>query len=151
VSLFDRFQYSLCCLHTNTRKCASMKKRLRQYIRRHSLHCCQTSCGLGSANRSDCICSNPWGQNRNKRKTTRPVTYFIETWYFNSLYERRQEPGVAQTVWCLTTDWTTGVQSPAGAKDYSSKHSVQTDSEAHPASYPIGTGSPFLGVKRDGA
>jgi hypothetical protein len=34
------------------------------------------------------------------------------------------------------------------AKDISSSLCVQTGSEAHPASYPMGTWDPFLGVKR---
>jgi hypothetical protein len=40
-----------------------------------------------------------------------------------------------------------GVQSPAGAKDFSSSLCVQTGSEAHPASCTMGTGSPFPGGK----
>jgi hypothetical protein len=36
-----------------------------------------------------------------------------------------------------------GVQFPAGAKDFSSSLCVQTDSGAHPASCPMGTGGPF--------
>jgi hypothetical protein len=32
------------------------------------------------------------------------------------------------------------VRSPTGAEDFSSSPCVQTDSEAHPASYPMGTG-----------
>jgi hypothetical protein len=43
---------------------------------------------------------------------------------------------VAQSVHCLTTDWT-GVRSPPQAKNFSSSLCVQTTSEAHPASYPI--------------
>jgi hypothetical protein len=34
------------------------------------------------------------------------------------------------------------------AKDFSSSLCVQTGSEAHPASYPMGTGSYFPGLKR---
>jgi hypothetical protein len=37
---------------------------------------------------------------------------------------------------------------PAQAEDFSSSLCVQNSSEAHPASYPMGKGSPFLGVKR---
>jgi hypothetical protein len=37
------------------------------------------------------------------------------------------------------TYWTTGVPSPAEAEDFSSSLCVQTSSEAHPASYPMGT------------
>jgi hypothetical protein len=44
----------------------------------------------------------------------------------------------------LTRDSTTGVRSPAVAKDSSSSLCVQTSSEA---SYPMGTGSPFPGAK----
>jgi hypothetical protein len=40
-----------------------------------------------------------------------------------------------------------GVRSPAGAKDFSSSLCVQTGSETHPASYPMGTGGPFPGAK----
>jgi hypothetical protein len=40
-----------------------------------------------------------------------------------------------------------GVRSPAEAKDFSSSLCVQTISEAHPASYPVGAGGPFPGVK----
>jgi hypothetical protein len=40
-----------------------------------------------------------------------------------------------------------GVRSLAGAKDFSFVLCVQTGSGAHPASYPLGTGGPFSGVK----
>jgi hypothetical protein len=40
-----------------------------------------------------------------------------------------------------------GVRSPAGAKDFSSIRCVHTDSVAHPASSPMGTGGPFPGGK----
>jgi hypothetical protein len=39
------------------------------------------------------------------------------------------------------------VRSPAEAKDFSSSLCAQTNSEAHPASCPIGTGGPFPGGK----
>jgi hypothetical protein len=48
--------------------------------------------------------------------------------------------GVAESVQCLTTDWTFEVRSPVEAKDISSSLCVQTGSEAHPAFYPVGTG-----------
>jgi hypothetical protein len=54
---------------------------------------------------------------------------------------------VAQSVWCLTTDWTTAVRSPTEAKDFSSSLCVQTRYEAHPASYPMATRGSFPGVK----
>jgi hypothetical protein len=40
-----------------------------------------------------------------------------------------------------------GFRSPADAKDFSSILYVQTGSEAHPASCPMGTGGPFPGAK----
>jgi hypothetical protein len=40
-----------------------------------------------------------------------------------------------------------GVRFSAGAKDFSSSLCVQTDSGAHPASCPMGTGGPFPGGK----
>jgi hypothetical protein len=43
--------------------------------------------------------------------------------------------------------WAIGVWSPAGAKDFSSSLCVQTGSEAHPASCPMGTGGTFPGGK----
>jgi hypothetical protein len=39
------------------------------------------------------------------------------------------------------------VQSPAGTRDFSSSLCVQTGSEAHPASCPMGSGGPFPGAK----
>jgi hypothetical protein len=44
-------------------------------------------------------------------------------------------------------DWTIGVRSPAGAKDFSSILCVQTGSGAHSASCTVGTGGPFSGGK----
>jgi hypothetical protein len=37
---------------------------------------------------------------------------------------------------------------PAGARYFSVLHSVHAGSEAHPASYPVGTGGSILGVRR---
>jgi hypothetical protein len=54
---------------------------------------------------------------------------------------------VAQAVQCLTTGWTIGVRSPTRVEDFSSSPCVQTGSEAHPDSYPMGTGGPFPGGK----
>jgi hypothetical protein len=50
----------------------------------------------------------------------------------------------------IATGWTAGVRFPARARDISLLHSVHTSSEAHPASYPVGTGGSFTGVKRPG-
>jgi hypothetical protein len=49
---------------------------------------------------------------------------------------------------CLTTDWTTWFRSPSDANSFSCNRCVQISSEAHPASYPKGTGGSFLGIKR---
>jgi hypothetical protein len=57
-----------------------------------------------------------------------------------------REP-VAQSVQCLTADWTAGVRSPT--EDLSSALCVQTGSGAHPASCTVGTGGSFpRGAKR---
>jgi hypothetical protein len=53
-----------------------------------------------------------------------------------------------KSVYCLATDWTTGVRSPATAKWFFPLASVSRPAEAHPASYPMGTGAQFPGVKR---
>jgi hypothetical protein len=55
--------------------------------------------------------------------------------------------GVAQSVQCLTTDWTIGVLPPTEAEDFSSSLCVQTGYGAHPASCTMGTGGPFPGGK----
>jgi hypothetical protein len=54
---------------------------------------------------------------------------------------------VAQSVQCLTTDWTAGVRSPTEAEDFSSDLCVQTGSGAHPASCTVGTGGSLSGGK----
>jgi hypothetical protein len=51
----------------------------------------------------------------------------------------------------MTTGWMTGARSPAEEKDFSSSLCVQTSSEAHPASYAMGTRGPFpVGKVRPG-
>jgi hypothetical protein len=58
--------------------------------------------------------------------------------------------GVAQSVQCLATGWTTGqsrFDPRQRRKDFSSSLCVQTGSGAHPASCPMGTGGPFPGGK----
>jgi hypothetical protein len=42
------------------------------------------------------------------------------------------------------------VRFPAGARDFSLLHSMQTGSGVHPASYPVGTEGSFPGVMRPG-
>jgi hypothetical protein len=54
---------------------------------------------------------------------------------------------VAQSVQCLTADWTVGVRSPTEAEDFSSNLCVQTGSGAHPSSCTMGTGGSFPGGK----
>jgi hypothetical protein len=45
---------------------------------------------------------------------------------------------------------TTGVRFPGGVREFSLLHSVQTDSKDHPASYAMGFGGSFPGLKRQG-
>jgi hypothetical protein len=59
-------------------------------------------------------------------------------------YRYSSEKGTEQYFKTITT----GVRSPAEAKDFSSSLCAQTCSEAHPASYQMGTGGPFQGVNR---
>jgi hypothetical protein len=51
-----------------------------------------------------------------------------------------EKAAVAQSVQCLTTDWTGAVRSPTLAEDFSSNLCPQTGSGAHPASCTMGTG-----------
>jgi hypothetical protein len=55
--------------------------------------------------------------------------------------------GVAQSVLCLTTDWTAGVRSPAEANGSSSSVCVPTNFETHQAFYPMDNAGPFRGLK----
>jgi hypothetical protein len=48
---------------------------------------------------------------------------------------------------CLKVCLATGLRSPAEAKDFPSSLCAQTGSDAHPSSYPMGTGGPIPGVK----
>jgi hypothetical protein len=59
--------------------------------------------------------------------------------------------GVAQSVQCLTMDWTTGrsgFDPRQGQRIFSSNLCVQTGSGAHPASCTVGTGGSLPGTKR---
>jgi hypothetical protein len=58
-----------------------------------------------------------------------------------------QADGIAQSETCLTADCRTRFRSPAEENDFSSIVFVQTSSEFHAVSYPVGTGSPFPGRK----
>jgi hypothetical protein len=60
------------------------------------------------------------------------------------LYIYYRPARVAQSVWCLTTDWTTR---RSRFEDFPSILCVQTGSGVHPASCLMGTGSPFSGGK----
>jgi hypothetical protein len=63
--------------------------------------------------------------------------------YFAIENDRR----VAQSVQCLTTDWSDGVRSPTEAEDFSSDLRILTVFEAHPASYKMSTGGSLPGDK----
>jgi hypothetical protein len=69
--------------------------------------------------------------------------------YFKVLSQHSLEvlTWVNQSVQCLTSDWTTGVRSLPAAQDFSTSLCVKTNSEAHPAFYPMGRGSPLPGGK----
>jgi hypothetical protein len=52
---------------------------------------------------------------------------------------------IAQSIQCLTTDWTARVRSPTEAENFSSNLCVQMGLGSHPASYTVGTGGSFPG------
>jgi hypothetical protein len=68
--------------------------------------------------------------------------FFLTLWFEGDDktddHERWCRAGVTQSEKCLTTEWTTGVRSPA--EDFSNRFCVQTGSGAHPASCTMGTG-----------
>jgi hypothetical protein len=53
-------------------------------------------------------------------------------------------------VWRRATSWTAGVRFPAVVRDFSVLHSVQTVSDTHSASYPVGAGAHSPGVSGRG-
>jgi hypothetical protein len=66
--------------------------------------------------------------------------------FYTAVYPRRQLwTSQSQCLYLLTI---VNIESSEEAKDFSSSLCVQSSSEAHPASYPMGTGGPFPGVKR---
>jgi hypothetical protein len=69
---------------------------------------------------------------------------FNKIYFFSHLLLVR----IAQSVYQKARSWTAGVAFPAGARNYSHLHSVQTGSGAHPASYSIGTKAISPQVKR---
>jgi hypothetical protein len=79
---------------------------------------------------------------RPKQVCKRYINYvFIILIYFN------RGAAVAQSVQCLTTDWTARARFPTEAEGFSSIVCVQTGSGAHPASCTVGTGGSFPGGK----
>jgi hypothetical protein len=52
---------------------------------------------------------------------------------------------VAQSVYCLTTDWTAGVRTPTEAANVSPSFCIQTGSGAHPDSRTVATGGSLRG------
>jgi hypothetical protein len=57
------------------------------------------------------------------------------------------EAGIAQSVKRRAMRWTAGVRFPAGARDFSLLHNVQTVSGDHALSYAMRVGGFFLGSK----
>jgi hypothetical protein len=71
-------------------------------------------------------------------------THFMTSWHRTletSLLP--QWPFLEQSILWHPMGLTVGVQFPAEARDFSLLHSIQTGFVAHPASYPMGTGSSF--------
>jgi hypothetical protein len=76
------------------------------------------------------------------------VSFFFGPYVNSPRLTRSSKWSFTQSVWYLTTDWSTGVWSPVKQKDFSSSLGIHSSSKAHPASYPMGTGGRFPGVKR---
>jgi hypothetical protein len=77
------------------------------------------------------------------------VRFGVRMFYFDVYLQRRRSrvsSGSIVSDYGLD-DRAIGVQSPAGAEDFSSSLCVQTGSGAHPASCTVGTGGPFPGGK----
>jgi hypothetical protein len=64
-----------------------------------------------------------------------------------ALAQREYGAGISQSIQRRITCWTAEIRLPAGARDFCLLNSVQTGSEALPASYPMGTGVSFRGSK----
>jgi hypothetical protein len=64
-----------------------------------------------------------------------------------SIIEPRYLSRYSDTLWAGRP---AGVRFPAGARDFSLLHSIQTSCRVHPASYPMGTEEVSRGVKRPG-
>jgi hypothetical protein len=71
----------------------------------------------------------------------------LSHFYLLNQYDRSRGSSVSIVSDYGLDDRAIGVQSPAGAKDFSSSLCVQTGSGAHPASFTTGTGGPFPGGK----
>jgi hypothetical protein len=65
----------------------------------------------------------------------------------NSTFTYLPEPGKLSRYIDEAISWKAGVLFPAGARNFSLLHTVQTGSGAHPASSPMGTGDSFPGGK----
>jgi hypothetical protein len=75
---------------------------------------------------------------------------FLST-HISPCYKYLRQPGSSGSIVSdfRLDDRAIEVRSPAEAKDFSCSLCIQISSEAHPASYPMGTGgSPLPGVKR---
>jgi hypothetical protein len=78
---------------------------------------------------------------------------YITIYYLYNEFRLRiviMDLSLAQSVcsWLLAGQSRTWGSIPGRGKEFFLFHSVQTSSGAHPASYPMGTGGSFPGVKR---
>jgi hypothetical protein len=72
--------------------------------------------------------------------------------YFSSKFKIRSWVSIVVLLGAgIATSWTATVRFPVEAREFSLLRRVQTYSGAHPASYPMGTGGSFPGVKRLGS
>jgi hypothetical protein len=83
-----------------------------------------------------------WNILTDQEEQRRSVQYDVDNFRYFKFFYVFHGAGVVQS---LTRDRAIEVRSPVEVTDFSSSLCVQTSSEAHPASYPVGTGGPYPG------
>jgi hypothetical protein len=86
--------------------------------------------------------TSPWRDTKLSKETTSPCVY---------QYYTSQDGSVGIGTGYGLDDRIIGVRFTAGAGNFSLRHRIQTDSEAHPTSYPMGRGGSFPGGRAAGA
>jgi hypothetical protein len=83
-----------------------------------------------------------------KKKKKKSVCVCIYSW---NIFLSSCDSSVSIALGYGLDDWGSRIRFPAGAGSFSHHHHTQNSSEAHPASYPMGTRGSFPGGKADEA